>query len=577
EEKDKEGEKKAARKQPVGSDKPSLFDKITGFKFFYAPNELNYNYIFNEKNQFKTNIDGVSDTTLTSTISEDYNFGYRPFQSLSYRFTLAKEQDRIINKETSYSENNQITFKPPGFFKLFTQNYSYTTMYNERDNPRYSVTSQLGSKTISFSNSFSATVNLTWFNILDKMKKIPKLEDDKDKKEKKSSKKEEQKQDGETEKQEGETEKQGDVTGTQKDGPDAEKKAPTETATTEPPKKTKPTIPFRNKAIEALTEVFTPVSLEYKTQDQLNYGGIKERPKTFLDRFKGNVDEPDSSTIVTRQNTFAEGITYSARTELKLPLEMGLSTKLGYDFKKQMTSSAKTRNESFNYPDIKFTWRNVDNRIPFIKRFMSNISLDTSFSVDNKKSWLDENTEPNTDKTTTQLSQSVNMKVMKNINTSFSITKGNDESADVSGRTKSFTIEDRSDIRSSVRYTISTSKGLPFFKSLKLKSSIDLSIDFGISSSVRSKKIGEEPVADDTGNGEGDGEGGDGTAGDGTVAESGFTKISSNDSWNITPNISYKFSQKFTGGAKIDIKNSVDLTGKEHKTREVQIWGELIF
>ncbi|MFC1607195.1 cell surface protein SprA [Candidatus Latescibacterota bacterium] len=577
---------KSKERREAGKKKSPLIDKLLAFQFNYTPNELNYNYTLDDNNAYNTNIDGVSDSTKTSTVNEDYNFGYRPFKSLTYRFKLTKKQDRIINQQTSYNETNTVSYKPPGFFKLFTHDYSYTTTYDEKDNPRFSVSSQLGSKTINFRNSVSATVNVTWYNILDKLKYVPKLEDEEDKKKKEKGGKKDvkDKTDKEGENEEG-------AKKPEKPEPEKKPEVKKETAAADTTD-SKPKIPLRNKAIDGLMKIFTPIALQYNSGETLNYGGIKERPETFLDRFTGKVDEPDSSTIITRQNTFAGNTGYSARTDLKLPFDMGVSTQARYDLKDQTSSSANTEDLAITYPDVTFRWQNVDQKIPFIKRYLTKVNLNSTYSRNSTKSWQDEADVPTADKSSVKISQSINTVVMKKLQTTVSLSLGEETSADLSGQTKSFTISENSDIKTTLRYSINASRGFLFFKNMKLSSNIDLALEFGLTKNARWKKIGEDEI-DDTGDGTGDGTGdetGTDSGGDNIVAKAvaepqesrtemrdGYSKIDSNDAWYVTPNISYSFSRKFKGGAKIDIRDSVDQTGKKHKMREVQIWGELTF
>ncbi|HUT62972.1 MAG TPA: cell surface protein SprA, partial [Anaerolineae bacterium] len=82
------------------------WERLADMDLTYTPYQLNYNYSFNEKNQYKTNIDGVSDTTLTRTALEKYNFGYGPFKALRYNYTLSKTNDLYLKKEVKFSEVN---------------------------------------------------------------------------------------------------------------------------------------------------------------------------------------------------------------------------------------------------------------------------------------------------------------------------------------------------------------------------------------------------------------------------------------------------------------------------------------
>ena len=48
--------------------------------------------------------------------------------------------------------------------------------------------------------------------------------------------------------------------------------------------------------------------------------------------------------------------------------------------------------------------------------------------------------------------------------------------------------------------------------------------------------------------------------------------------WSVKLRSSYRFSQKFTGGAKVEFGNRLNqLTDTTRKTREVGFWGEIRF
>ena len=87
------------------------------------------------------------------------------------------------------------------------------------------------------------------------------------------------------------------------------------------------------------------------------------------------------------------------------------------------------------------------------------------------------------------------------------------------------------------------------FKKLGLKSNVDLSVNISQSGSQRQRSVENNKMA---------------------VTEK-------NDSWALTPKADYRFSDKFTGGATMDFRNTKDITNRVHIIREVAVWGKLVF
>ncbi|MBN1290810.1 MAG: cell surface protein SprA [Candidatus Latescibacteria bacterium] len=494
----------------------SFGEKMAETELAYTPSVLNYNYTYDDNISSRTNIEGVSDTTETKQASENYNFGYKPFKSIDYTYTQGKKFDHLVGQETSYSETNRISYKPPDIFKFITHNYSYSSSYNETDNPRYSLASQLGSKSIGTNKDFTINGNIAWQNVFEILRTTPKTPEKKP-----------------------EAEKPEPPNGNK---PEAEKP--------EPEKDQQPGEPFRNKMVKRLTETFNPITVDYSNNDQLQYAGIAERPD-FAVRFgRGTIPEPDSITVVSRQNTSSGGYTYGARTEFKLPIDMGVSAKMSYSDNERISSSAQTEDESITYPEITYNWSKVETHIPFVSRYLTNISLNSGYSISNQKSWQDNDPTPKSDKTTKKLSPliSVNTLILKQIQTNFSLTVSSEETYTVTA-TESFTIEDRVNTSTQIRYRLKSSRGLLFLKSVKLNSDINITLDISTSGNKTRRRIGDEEL----------------------------TLTNKSDSWAVSPKVDYKFSNSFSGGATMDFRNSKDLTNKVHKVREVSIWGKLTF
>ncbi|MCE5248906.1 cell surface protein SprA [bacterium] len=530
-------------KTTVKSSKKTFKDRLADIKFAYTPNELNYNYTKDDNNRFKTNIDGVSDSTRTNKVNEIYNFGYLPIEQITYRYQLTQEKDLTIprdNKVTGYNESNTITFKPPGIPSIFTHNYNYNASYKEDDNPRYSLSSQLGSKTINFNKTFQASGTVTWFNVLKYMKaelKLPAKKDDSGKKDAESQEKKPE----------------------EKSPPAPESQGADSTRKGESKKENELKEPFRNRMIDGLMKTFSPVMLEYRNTNQFQKAGITDRPSSFIDRFKGKISEPDSNTVVTRQNTEGSIKGYSARTDLKLPLDVGLSTKMSYGKEEQLTSSAQTLKETYSYPDVTLNWAKAENIMPFMKKYISNTNVSSAYSKNNEKNYRDYSIEPQSEKTSEKFSPLISVSTaIKKFQINFSMSKSQDKATEVTGSTVNYTTDDKSDIRTRFQYRLSSSKGL---FGMKLKSDIEMSLEFFISNSARYKKIsGDTPVVIE-----------------GEEMTNEPSLISSTDSWGISPNVQYRFSKNFNGGAKLDFQNSTDMTNKVRKIREVSVWGELTF
>ena len=182
------------------------------------------------------------------------------------------------------------------------------------------------------------------------------------------------------------------------------------------------------------------------------------------------------------------------------------------------------------------------------------VTVNSGFSVNSQKIWQDNEPEPKTDKTTRKFSPliSINSVILKQIQTNFSLSVTSEEAYDVSGSTRSFSVEDKVNTSTQIKYRLKSSRGIPLLKSLKLSSDINFTIDFSTTGNEKRRRIGDDE-------------------------EEEPTLINSTDSWSVSPKIDYQFSRKFTGGASMNFSNSKDMTNKVRKVREVSIWGKLTF
>ncbi len=516
--------------------------------FAYTPKQLNYKYTFNEKNQFKTNVDAVSDTTKNRTANEQINFGYDPFKVLKYTFTQTKTSDLYLKQEVKFAEKNQISLNLPTFFYI-NNSFSYNNNYTETDNPRYSLTSNLGSKSIRLDKSFSVNGSLEWQKFIEDISGKPKppkqrFQREKDSKEEwdtekqletdeppKTEKKPEKKKDEEKEK---ENKENGNI--------DKEDKK-------EAVEKKKQGSGLRTKVLMGISKSLSPVTLDYSKTNNINFAGIKDRPD-FMIRFgQGTIEEPDSVTVISRKNAKSLSTSYSARTKIDLPLDIGISASGKYDKTDMNSPSANSASINSTPLDMKMNWGKLEEKIPYAKRVFSNLALNSSYSRSFTETEQDGSITSDKDDNKFSPLISISGKVFNRVQASFSLDTGNQLNSDYSGKTTSYSENITKNTNYSLRYSISSSKGILFFKNLKLNSDINISLTIGTQSSETKRGIGDEPMA----------------------------LISSNDAWSLSPNADYKFSSKFRGGMQMTFRNSVDMTKKERKVREVSIWGEMMF
>jgi len=508
-----------------------MWEKFADLDFAFTPRQLNYEYVLNDRNQYRTNIDAVSDTTKNRTASEKLNFGYDPLKTLRYTFSREKTKDMYLKKEVKFSERNQISFTGPTLFYL-KNSYSYGANYTETDNPRYSLSSQLGSKAISMTKSLSFNGSLEWNKFFEDISGKPKPPREKFRRKKKEKK--------EWDAEKGKQEKPRETP------PKPEKKK------AEPPKKPeekKKGSGLRTKILMGVSKSVSPISVDYSLSEGIRYAGIKDRPD-FMVRFgRGTVPEPDSMTVVSRSNSQTQSRTYSGRTKFNLPLDIGISLSTRYDLTRTFSPSANTSTENRAPLELKFNWSRLEDKIPYIKEYLSGLSVNSSYSVSRVRGW--QNDKLTTDKAAVKMSPlfSISAKLLKKIQVSFTMSRSVQGTDDFSGNTFSFSEKVDNSTSTSLRYSLSSSKGFPLFRGLKLNSDINLGLTLSTQSSRMRRGVGDEPMA----------------------------LISSNDSWAISPSADYTFSRKFRGGMQMNFRNSVDMTKKVRKIREVSIWGEMMF
>jgi cell surface protein SprA len=549
------------------------WEKLADMEYTYTPSQLSYSYIFNENNAFRTNIDGVSDTTKTSTSAENINFGYNPFRALKYSYTQTKTNDLYLKQETNFKERNQISITGPEIFYV-THNYNYNADYTEQDNPRYSLSSQLGSKFIGLNKSFDINARFSWekfFEDISGKPKPPKKRYEREKRERKERKTNEKSDEAdddtkgrkdnidpdkkEQSARDGEKAPAKDANSAKEDKKNStinEKKNTTVKESSKNSKETakekKPGTGIRTKMLTAVSKTLSPITIDYKTSEQLSYAGIEDRPD-FMIRFgRGTVEEPDTLDVVARQNSISRTSGVTANTKMNLPFDIGISVSTEFNDKEQISASANTESEDITLPRMSFNWSRLEEKIPFVKKYLQNITYQSSFLVRNTKNWQNEiKTSDRINNNFTPLTLSA--KVLNLFDVNFSLTTTLQSNQDFSGTTKSYSETKSNSTTSQIRYRLTSSKGIPIFKNFRLKSDINMTLNFSTSNEETRRGIGDEAMS----------------------------LVSTSNQWTFTPTVDYRFSQKFRGGMKMDFRNMVDMTKQMRKVREVSIWGELNF
>jgi hypothetical protein len=270
----------------------------------------------------------------------------------------------------------------------------------------------------------------------------------------------------------------------------------------------------------------------------------------FMTRFgQGEVEPPSGDDVLVRNNTTGEADTYSLRTKVSLPYDLGLSASAEKRLMEKKAISADSKSEDVTFPDLTLNWSRVENKIPFANRMFTNLSVTTGYQISRGKSWQNNNPQPTSDKFSRGLSPLISLSgaMFKNIQTNFSITNRMEDSNTLSGQTVRLTRTETQNTNMSFQYRINPSSTLPIFG--QLKSAIDLRLNISTQKNKRSQRLGEEKLS----------------------------VIGDDSSWSVAPQLNYSFSQKFRGGAEMRFENRKDMRNKVYKVREVTIWGELQF
>jgi hypothetical protein len=440
---------------------------------------------------------------------------------LRYRYRQTKSRDLIIRVETGYQESNSIDLTGPKF-RYFTDSYTYTANYDEKNNPRYSLSGNIGGRQISFEKRFNVNATMEWSRLFEdlggRMTAAPAGA--------------------------------AAAAAVQKPAAPGAKPDAQNPAVQKPETSPKPASQgLRRTVLLAVSKSLSPLTFRFANSRTLNYGGISDRPKFLVRIGQGSISPPDSNTVVSRQNTSNETETVSVNTSAKLPLDMGLSANSDLNRRTTSSLSANTRTQESTLPELDFKWSGLEKRLPFLMHYMSSIQFNSKFSLKALKEWLNDNDRPTTDKTTTSYSPLVSLNgiLLNGIQTSVAYTLSTENNVTLSGITSSTIITDRRSLNADLRYSMSPSNVL--LRKLNVKSTIDFQLAFTSSNDKQKRSIENKAMA----------------------------TTSRNSQWSVSPKADYRFSDKFTGSAMLRVQNSRDLTNKIHKIREVSISGRMVF
>ncbi len=571
-----------------------LGGSISNAEFFYTPSALNYSYRYKESNTYTVDIDGnIEAPTLVKTINETVNFTYGPFDPVKYTYKQNRKKDLTIeraDKEVEYIEDNLISITGPEILNVKNK-YDYTIGYEEENDPKYSLSGQLGSRTIQFRKQFSTRADFEinkfleerlsgrpqqqkrrvrrsdderpswgdWFGWLDFRKDAPpdstaeRPEENEPPPEKDQEKQEEQKEpirenrlpDREQAVGSGDKPPRGNLP----PGGDDRDKDEKENSDK---KDKKDGESLRTKVVMAIAETTSPISIEMKNNEQVYYTGITGgRPDLIYRLGIKSIPEPDTVNVVSSQNTYAISDELVFRTRLSFPGDISASTSATFSSGKSETSSVNSKNERNVLPSITLNWSRFEDKVPYIKKYVTNLNLNSNINYTTTKNWQDEMAQPQSETSTLAFSPlfSINTKVLKKYDFSFSLKTSLGENVSRSGETLSKSYNNSSGTVTKIGYQIDASSGFPLFKKLKLKSDIDIDLQYETSVSTTERQVDEEDralIKDDTSN-------------------------------SLTLNLSYQFSQKLRGGGSMEFSSSENITKKVHKVREISIWCELRF
>ena len=308
----------------------------------------------------------------------------------------------------------------------------------------------------------------------------------------------------------------------------------------------------------ALGSRLNPVSGGYTRKRDVKAYGLLDRPGLAYQL--GLADSADvevpAEVSGTRRDTrsFSNSLTFDSG--LKLFADIGVKTKYSRQWGNNATAGRDPRHtQSVTFPNVSGQWGKAN--IPLLSRLMNSSSLNSSYesvtSSDGEGGLDPEYLRRKTYKVRFSPLLSWTARWKGGLRTTLKTSRERSEDEDfrdgaIWGRTQ----REQETLSLTLDYSFSASQGIPLFifKRIRLKSKLDLSLDFQTKHDQQKEARGDSPPVprrDDS-------------------------------DWSVKLRSSYRFSQKFTGGAKVEFGNRLNqLTDTTRKTREVGFWGEIRF
>jgi cell surface protein SprA len=503
-------------------------------EFFYLPSTLRMQ-VRGDKKKSEYMTRAAKDPTKQKSfrLSDTYTLSLRPWNSLSSNYDLSIKRDLRTNldpaklqfgDEINRNQTASLTFDP-NLLKWLKQSYSYRTKYQENNDPklRGAATENLG-RSVNSDATSEAKFTLELSRLLGPLVQ-PRKSKNKREKPKDESKKSGEKKDG----------KQGDI-------PDE--------------KGGIPEFLSPHLLLGKVLDAVGPVTASWSHTDKSAVSGLLDRP-VWGYQF-GLSDDPEvevTTTTATQKDARSTSNRSQWATSLNLSSNLSLKPKYSYEhtFSRSSSRSEDTRSQTF--PGIGLRLSGLE-RWPLLSLMVRSSSLSSNY----ERKWSRRGVpkaeggqiEPLSEETAHNFSPlfAWSLQWKGGVKSSLKGTWKRSERKDFRGSGGTTEKQDF-DLTASIDYRFEP-KGrrlnLLFWKNVRLKSHLDLSMDISYKHNYQAHGVGDEKA----------------------VPRDDRT------TWSIKPNASYRFSNTFTGGAKIEVRRARNnLRERVDNSIEVGVWGEI--
>lgn len=263
-----------------------------------------------------------------------------------------------------------------------------------------------------------------------------------------------------------------------------------------------------------------------------------------------------SDPSVSQRNSSSSSSKADISTGIKLLPRLNLKAKCGYKYSSSRTSSSFISSRTITVPGLTLRWDGLESLF-FLQSLTRNSNLNSSYQRElfrkgapelRGKALLSSSQKNNFNPLFSWVA-TWNNGIRSTLNFSTSSSSTTDyKNGVVSGTTNSKT----SSLTLSLSYSLSAQRGIkiPLWGNIRLKSNLDLAASLALKSNYREIGRGSLPPMPQQ----------------------------DERTWSVNSKMSYQFSRKFTGGAKVEVSNRKDrLRNTTRKVREVGFWGELRF